>query len=162
MYRTRNAACLEGYRGFESHPLRHFFGKVAVKHSFSEAKNDRPKTILKALALCPLRRTRLGLGRRRGSRGGSLPLPSNSTASRHSMQRGAAAHFSARIGNGYWLGFAGGLNDRNSGGADAGCFVFERVVERQHILIEVGQNRDTLIVSDAAFKRANGSASGSC
>ena len=23
MYRTRNAACLEGYRGFESHPLRH-------------------------------------------------------------------------------------------------------------------------------------------
>ena len=23
MYRTRNAACLQGYRGFESHPLRH-------------------------------------------------------------------------------------------------------------------------------------------
>ena len=23
MYRTRNAACLEGHRGFESHPLRH-------------------------------------------------------------------------------------------------------------------------------------------
>lgn len=23
MYRTRNAACLHGYRGFESHPLRH-------------------------------------------------------------------------------------------------------------------------------------------
>ena len=25
MYRTRNAACPRGYRGFESHPLRHLF-----------------------------------------------------------------------------------------------------------------------------------------
>lgn len=24
MHRTRNAACLQGHRGFKSHPLRHF------------------------------------------------------------------------------------------------------------------------------------------
>ncbi len=30
MYRTRNAACLNGYRGFESHPLRHFSPKLGT------------------------------------------------------------------------------------------------------------------------------------
>ncbi len=35
MYRTRNAACLEGHRGFESHPLRHLpDGKLLKTASF--------------------------------------------------------------------------------------------------------------------------------
>ncbi len=30
MYRTRNAACPHGYRGFESHPLRQFSPKMGT------------------------------------------------------------------------------------------------------------------------------------